>query len=210
MFCQSNTTHIFGPFNRRDENLGSHHNVTTKSGHRLQENRTHILVKTKAKLWKNVSPVQIPASNMDMCDSSVNIFTETPRMESGSLLYLPSMYDSDDEDEDNVTLTRDDHIKKVKEEDQQRRGSRYALLRCLAWSQDEDTEESPGDRMTSQSTVDPAVHLTMVADVCTISSTPASEKTLKSFGLHQSRILWAEQVSSEQDLATIICGVEKQ
>lgn len=139
-------------------------------------------------------------------------------MDSGSSLYLPSMYDSFDEDDEEDTFgsildeTRDDHIKVRDEDDQQRRGSRYALLRSLAWSQDEDLEEECEDRVDSSNLTDASAMLyTLVASICTISAQPASEETTKNKrDKGRSCILWEQQVPSNRDLATIVCQRQKQ
>lgn len=60
-----------------------------------------------------------------------------------STLYMPSMYDSEDDDEcrsgddarDETTSSREERI------DARRRSSRFSLMRCLAWSQAEDEKE---------------------------------------------------------------------
>jgi hypothetical protein len=153
------------------------------------------------------------ANTMNNCNSTINIIVETPRMQSGSTLYLPSMYDSDDEEDDTFSVTiyetRDDHIKKHREDDQQRRGSRYALLRSLAWSQDEEADETSEYRMEYPSTDDPAVLCTAIGGICTTPPPPASEETKNNRATGGSSILWEQQVPSGRDLGAIVCQREK-
>jgi hypothetical protein len=60
-----------------------------------------------------------------------------------SSLYMPSMYDSeDDEEEYSVTDARDESTCSDGERvDARRRNSRFSLMRCLAWSQAEDDKD---------------------------------------------------------------------
>jgi hypothetical protein len=125
------------------------------------------------------------------------------------------MYDSDEEEDDtfNVTIdeTRDDHIKKNREDEQERRGSRYALLRSLAWSQDEELDGTSEHRMESQSDDTTVLLCTLIADTCTVSPPPSSMETSTRRSTDgRSSILWTQQqVQSDQDLDTIICRREK-
>lgn len=157
--------------------------------------------------------MDLPPIRMDSLESSINSITEMSRMDSGSSLYMPSMYyDSDDEDGDTYNLlvceTRDDHIKKVREEDQQRRGSRYALLRSLAWSQDEeaDTTSDATTRMESQPTTndDPALLCTLIEGLSCTMPPPISVSEKNKYGNGRSSILWEQQVPSDRDLGAIV------
>ena len=59
---------------------------------------------------------------------------------------MPSMYDSEEEDEDFcVTDTRDENICNDRQRNELScRYSRFSLMRCLAWSQTEDDNEDEG------------------------------------------------------------------
>mmetsp|Transcript_23570 Transcript_23570/g.65407 ORF Transcript_23570/g.65407 Transcript_23570/m.65407 type:complete len:156 (-) Transcript_23570:380-847(-) len=65
-----------------------------------------------------------------------------------STLYMPSMYDSEDDDEDFfVTESRDESTcSATQRSGARRRHSRYSLMRCLAWSQGEDDKEDNGSQ----------------------------------------------------------------
>lgn len=130
--------------------------------------------------------------------------------------YMPSMYDSDDEDYEKdeeqfgaiLDETRDDTcIKKYREGGQQHQGSRYALMRCLAWSQDEEGDAGSETRMNAPTS--PTSVQEMVSDLCTISP---SRHIIESSG-HQTAVadvLWEQQVPADWDLQSIIYKREKQ
>lgn len=64
---------------------------------------------------------------------------------------MPSMYESDEEDDDNyhVPDDRDEKIcSEIQRSEKRRRLSRYSLMRCLAWSQadEEINEKSNAER----------------------------------------------------------------
>jgi hypothetical protein len=63
-----------------------------------------------------------------------------------STLYMPSMYDTEDDEEgSSVTDARDENTcSSGDRNDTRRRNSRFSLMRCLAWSQaEDDKEETP-------------------------------------------------------------------
>lgn len=156
---------------------------------------------------------------MDSRNRETHFSSESVRRQDNSTMYIPSFYDSDDEDYDEeqfgvingIDESRDDTcIKKNAEVDvQQRRGSRYALLRCLAWSQDEEGDANGGNRIVSPTTasipIDPRSLQNMVANLCTISPSfsvmeiPSTKQSIVG------NVHWEQQVPLDRDLGSIIC-----
>eukprot|EP00536_Pseudo-nitzschia_multiseries_P005491 jgi/Psemu1/12673/gm1.12673_g len=73
---------------------------------------------------------------------------ELVKTQEESTLYMPSMYDSEEEDENYfLTDSRDESTcSGSQRNDVRRRHSRYSLMRCLAWSQAEDDKEDKGSQ----------------------------------------------------------------
>mmetsp|Transcript_3458 Transcript_3458/g.8230 ORF Transcript_3458/g.8230 Transcript_3458/m.8230 type:complete len:152 (+) Transcript_3458:73-528(+) len=66
-----------------------------------------------------------------------------------STLYMPSMYDSEDDDECySMTDARDESTSSREERiDTRRRNSRFSLMRCLAWSQSQAEDDNQDTKL---------------------------------------------------------------
>jgi hypothetical protein len=130
---------------------------------------------------------------------------------------LPLMYDSDEEDYDDFVLihdmvydARDDDLKLVRDDPQQRHGLQYPLRRCLAWSQDDDSDASSHDLVNSPSrTQDQGTLQSLIASICTIAAPTIAEVPVR---LHNGRgnVVWQQELSSHGDRYTVVKPEEKQ
>ena len=156
---------------------------------------------------------------MEKSNSIANLILEASRVQSTELQSLPLMYDSDDEDYDDFVLVdenvvfdaRDDDLKLLRDDPQQRHGLQYPLLRCLAWSQDEDSDTSNRDISNSPSRSDDQVSLqSLIASICTISVPTIVEAPVRHHHNGRGNIVWVQELSSYGDRYTIVKPEEKQ
>jgi hypothetical protein len=105
-----------------------------------------------------------------------------------STLYMPSMYDSDEEGAD----TRDEDINSG-------RVSRFALQRCLAWSQDE--AEFEEDRMETGETEDNSLTSFCSIQPALVDSEAGKDQiaTTTVRNIH-----WGNQITSDQKLECML------
>jgi hypothetical protein len=129
------------------------------------------------------------------------------------------MNESDDEDDcddfvllqDDVYDARDDDLKLIRDDPQQRHGLQYPLVRCMAWSQDEDSDHSSGhDVLNSPSRINDHVNIqSLIASICTISAPTIAEVPVRH---HNGRgnVVWQQELASFGDRYTIAKQEEKQ
>lgn len=168
----------------------------SKKNWHLEEQPSHRLPLQKKK--EQVGAMNF-AVTLRLSPSRETMETEFPRKQMESTLYMPSMYDSDDDEEDEVPESREDGIKKGRRGDvqQTRRESRYALQRCLAWSQDEPDDDN--DRMDAG----------MSDDSLSSSRTRQQEKQegneiSNGHSVPRNVIHWEEKVGSDGNLGSIL------
>jgi hypothetical protein len=109
------------------------------------------------------------------------------KQEIESTLYMPSMYDSDEEGAD----TRDEDINTS-------RVSRFALMRCLAWSQDE--AEFEEDRMETGETEDNS----LTSFDSEVRKDQIAKTTVRNINIH-----WEHQITSDQKLECMLLRATK-
>jgi hypothetical protein len=130
---------------------------------------------------------------MTKSTSLAAIAVSFPRKQMESTLYMPSMYDSDEE----AAESRDEDIKTARGGDE-RLGSRYPLQRCLAWSQDEQEVE---DRMDTEVATKDCLLSSLSSFNSVLVDLQASKNHKDGGGLP--RQVWKE-VSSDRDAGAIL------
>jgi hypothetical protein len=80
-----------------------------------------------------------PTSSPTMTDNDRLMIGTTKQNQLESTLYMPSMYDSDDDNDEEGTDRRDERMSNDRQE--VLRTSKFSLKRCLAWSIDDQEDE---------------------------------------------------------------------
>ena len=132
-----------------------------------------------------------------------------------STLYIPSMYDSEEENEDFcVTDTRDESTcNERQQKEKSRRYSRFSLMRSLAWSQAEDDQEDEGvsDREEDEDEEIMFMIRNTSGNSCLSFSSVHSALVdsinhLSISGNHVRPVHWEEQVTIDKKLDSFLSG----
>jgi hypothetical protein len=159
--------------------------------------------------------VNIKTSNKYTYSIKVSLFTMTNLLEKKqeeSSLYMPSMYDSeDDEEEYPITDARDESTCSGGERvDSRRRNSRFSLMRCLAWSQAEDDKDDTGLSERKEGKEDEEMFLIRnTSGGCTSFSSIHSalvDSTHYASDNNTKNVHWEERVESDKKLDSLLSG----
>ncbi|KAL3925396.1 MAG: hypothetical protein SGILL_000432 [Bacillariaceae sp.] len=125
-----------------------------------------------------------------------------------STLYIPSSYDYDTGDEDDwVADQREERSPSERGERRHARFSRFALQRCLAWSQEEDDDqEQVEDRETGEDLVEELVER-LSGSAMTRDYSESSISMVKSFGSFHSAVVDAASSSDFQTASASNKGI---
>uniref|UniRef100_A0A7S4EQV2 Uncharacterized protein n=1 Tax=Pseudo-nitzschia australis TaxID=44445 RepID=A0A7S4EQV2_9STRA len=137
---------------------------------------------------------------------------ELVKNQTESTLYMPSMYDSEEEDEDYfVTDARDENTcSDTQRNDARRRHSRYSLMRCLAWSQGEDDKEDKGPSDSGEEEEDEEMFVIQSNSGGCVSFNSVHSAHIDS--IHHSSdneirpVHWVQRVASDNKLDSFLLG----